>query len=74
MAKFIERPAEQVHEQHIAALTEQLRASAELRWGRERATELTEAIAAAAATLADVALVAFAADDAEPDFNVAGGR
>ena len=49
-------------------LIRQLTASAELRWGKERAQLLAAAIAATAETLAIVAAFAPEYDDAEPDF------
>jgi len=49
-------------------LLQHLSATGELRWGSERMHALAETIRATSQTLADVAAVRLAHDDAEPDF------
>ncbi len=54
--------------ERVRRLTQELTASATLRWGEQRAGELADAIASAAATLAELGRVELTADEAEPDF------
>jgi hypothetical protein len=66
-----DRPTDRAaHAGRVRQLTEDLTANAVRRWGPDHTKSLTAAIASTAETLALVAAVHLAPDDAEPDLGV----